>query len=184
MIPELVIAVLACARLGAPHTVVFGGFSSEALSGRIQDCGAKVLVTADGGFRRGKIVPLKENADGAVAVCPTFRNVVVVKRTAHDVNMTEDRVLWYHDLMQHASAHCPAEACCIRSWYQRSRSSVMFTSWAVRLTTTTLRIVGKPRPRHPRSPSAARSCRDGTRRRPSPAPWHRNPGCVPRAPRS
>ena len=67
MIPEAVIAMLACARIGAPHTVVFGGFSAEALAGRIQDCSAKVLVTADGGFRRGKVVPLKENADGAVA---------------------------------------------------------------------------------------------------------------------
>ncbi len=110
MIPELVIAVLACARIGAPHTVVFGGFSSEALSGRIQDCGAKVLVTADGGFRRGKIVPLKENADGAAAHCPTIRSVVVVKRTGHEVAMTEDRDLWWDDLMKHASAHCPAES--------------------------------------------------------------------------
>src|SRR5204863_4691421 len=73
MVPELAIAMLACARIGAPHTVVFGGFSAEALAGRIQDCGAKVLVTADGGFRRGKVVPLKENADGAARACPTIR---------------------------------------------------------------------------------------------------------------
>ena len=72
MVPELVIALLACARIGAPHTVVFGGFSAEALAGRIQDCQAKVLVTADGGYRRGKVVPLKENADGAAALCPTI----------------------------------------------------------------------------------------------------------------
>ena len=77
----------ACARIGAPHTVVFGGFSAEALAGRIQDCKAKVLVTADGGYRRGKVVPLKENADGAAAVCPTLENVVVYKRTGHDVAM-------------------------------------------------------------------------------------------------
>ena len=109
MVPELAIAVLACARIGAPHTVVFGGFSAEALSGRIQDCSAKVLVTADGGFRRGKVVPLKENADGAAALCPTIRNVVVVKRTGHEVPMTEDRDLWWDDLMKHASADCPAE---------------------------------------------------------------------------
>ncbi len=110
MVPELVIATLACARIGAPHTVVFGGFSADALSGRIQDCAAKVLVTADGGFRRGKVVPLKENADGAAAVCPSIRNVVVLKRTGHDVPMTEDRDLWWHDLMGVASADCPPES--------------------------------------------------------------------------
>ncbi len=75
LVPELVIALLACARIGAPHTVIFGGFSAESLGGRIQDCKAKVLVTADGGYRRGKVVPLKENADGAAAVCPTLENV-------------------------------------------------------------------------------------------------------------
>ncbi|MDB5351067.1 MAG: acetate--CoA ligase [Planctomycetota bacterium] len=107
MIPELVIAVLACARLGAPHTVVFGGFSSEALAGRIQDCSAKVLVTADGGFRRGKVVPLKENSDGAVDHCPTIENVVVVKRSGHEVKMTSGRDYWWHDVMADASAECP-----------------------------------------------------------------------------
>ena len=81
MVPELVIALLACARIGAPHTVIFGGFSAESLAGRIQDCKAKVLVTADGGYRRGKVVPLKENADGAAAMCPTLENVVVYRRT-------------------------------------------------------------------------------------------------------
>ncbi len=81
MVPELVIALLACARIGAPHTVIFGGFSAEALAGRIKDCKAKVLVTADGGYRRGKIVPLKENADGAAAACPTLKHVVVYRRT-------------------------------------------------------------------------------------------------------
>ena len=74
MIPELAIAMLACARIGAPHTVVFGGFSAEALAGRIQDCQAKVLVTADGGYRRGKVVPLKENADGAAAHVPDHQD--------------------------------------------------------------------------------------------------------------
>src|SRR5262249_21728008 len=78
MVPEAAGAMLACARLGAAHRVVFGGFSAEALSGRIQDCGAKVLITADGGYRRGKVVPLKENADGAVALCPTIESVVVL----------------------------------------------------------------------------------------------------------
>src|ERR1017187_9053085 len=69
LVPELVITLLACARIGAPHTVIFGGFSAESLSGRIQDCKAKVLVTADGGYRRGKLLPLKESADAAAAVC-------------------------------------------------------------------------------------------------------------------
>ncbi len=109
MIPELTIALLACARIGAPHTVIFGGFSSEALAGRIQDCSAKVLVTADGGYRRGKIVPLKENADGAAALCPTIESVVVCKRTGHDINMVEGRDRWWHDLVDHASADCPPE---------------------------------------------------------------------------
>ena len=109
MIPELTIAVLACARLGAPHTVVFGGFSAEALAGRIQDCEAKVLVTADGGYRRGKIVPLKVNADGAAALCPTIESVVVCKRTGHDIKMVEGRDRWWHELVEHASADCPPE---------------------------------------------------------------------------
>ena len=109
MIPELVIAVLACARIGAPHTVVFGGFSAEALSGRIQDCKAKIIVTADGGYRRGKVVPLKGHADGAADVCPTITNVVVFKRTDQHIPMKEGRDLWWHSLMAMASADCPAE---------------------------------------------------------------------------
>src|SRR4051794_15489163 len=91
MIPELPIAMLACARIGAPHTVIFGGFSAEALAGRIQDCRAKVLVTADGGYRRGKVVPLKEHADGAAALCPTITSLVVYRRTGHKIAMTPGR---------------------------------------------------------------------------------------------
>ncbi len=109
MIPELAITLLACARIGAPHTVIFGGFSSEALAGRIQDCSAKVLVTADGGYRRGKVVPLKENADGAVALCPTIESVVVCKRTGHEIKITPGVDHWWHDLMADASAECPPE---------------------------------------------------------------------------
>jgi acetyl-CoA synthetase len=109
LVPELIIAVLACARIGAPHTVVFGGFSADALAGRIQDCNAKVLVTADGGYRRGKVVPLKVNADGAAALCPTIENVVVYKRTGHEISMTEGRDHWWHDLAAKASPVCPAE---------------------------------------------------------------------------
>jgi acetyl-CoA synthetase len=109
MVPELAIAMLACARIGAPHTVVFGGFSGEALAGRIQDCKAKVLVTADGGYRRGKVVPLKGHADDAVALCPTIKDVVVYRRTGEPVPMASGRDHWWHDLIADASAHCPAE---------------------------------------------------------------------------
>jgi len=101
MIPELPIAMLACARLGAPHTVVFGGFSPESLRDRIQDCEAKILITADGGWRRGGKVPLKENADKAVVECPTIEHVVVVNRVddARHVPMTSGRDVWWHRLM-------------------------------------------------------------------------------------
>ena len=109
LVPELVIALLACARIGAPHTVIFGGFSAESLAGRIQDCKAKVLVTADGGYRRGKLVPLKENADGAAAVCPTLENVVVYRRTGTHIPWSAGRDHWWHELMDGASATCPAE---------------------------------------------------------------------------
>src|SRR6188768_16138 len=87
MIPELPVAMLACARIGAPHSVVFGGFSAESLSGRINDCGAKVLITADGGYRRGKAVGLKAAADEALADTPTIEASIVVKRTGQDVEM-------------------------------------------------------------------------------------------------
>lgn len=109
MVPELAIALLACARIGAPHTVVFGGFSAEALAGRIQDCKAQVIVTADGGYRRGKVVPLKEHADGAAALCPTVKHLVVLKRTGHHLEMTPGRDHWWHDLAENASSVCPPE---------------------------------------------------------------------------
>ncbi len=107
MIPELPIAMLACARLGAPHTVVFGGFSAEALSGRINDCGAKVLITADGGYRRGKAVGLKEHADEALADTSTIEAAIVVRRTGHDVEMVEGRDHWWHDIVDRQSDDCP-----------------------------------------------------------------------------
>nr|MDQ3304457.1 acetate--CoA ligase [Actinomycetota bacterium] len=97
------------ARLGAPHSVVFGGFSSESLAGRIDDAEAKVLVTADGGWRRGKAVPLKDNADAAVATTPSIEHVVVVRRTGEEVAMAEGRDQWYHDLMEGVSSECLAE---------------------------------------------------------------------------
>jgi acetyl-CoA synthetase len=109
MVPEAVVAMLACARIGAPHTVVFGGFSADALAGRIQDCGARLLVTADGSYRRGKVIPLKENADGAAAACPTIENVVVLRRTGEPIAMEPGRDHWWHDLAADAKPDCPAE---------------------------------------------------------------------------
>jgi acetyl-CoA synthetase len=109
MIPELPVAMLACARIGAPHSVVFGGFSSDSLRDRINDAEAKVLVTADGGFRRGKAIPLKHNAVVALDETPSIQTVVVVRRTEADVAMVDNRDRWYHDLMAEASSDCPAE---------------------------------------------------------------------------
>jgi acetyl-CoA synthetase len=109
MIPELPVAMLACARIGAPHSVVFGGFSADALSDRINDAQAKVLVTADGGWRRGAAVPLKANADIALAGTPSIEHVVVVRRTEANVDMTDGRDRWYHELMAGAPAECPPE---------------------------------------------------------------------------
>jgi acetyl-CoA synthetase len=112
MIPELVIAMHACNRIGAPHSVVFGGFSAESLRDRINDAKAKVLITADGGYRRGGIVPLKRNADEAVAGCPTIKDVVVVKRVGDEsgATMSEGRDHWWHELMSNASLWCEPEA--------------------------------------------------------------------------
>jgi acetyl-CoA synthetase len=109
MIPELPAAMLACARIGAAHSVVFGGFSAESLRDRINDAGCKVLITADGGYRRGDIVPLKASADEAVADTPSIEKVVVVRRTNEDVAMIEGRDLVYADIVAAASADCPAE---------------------------------------------------------------------------
>jgi acetyl-CoA synthetase len=110
MIPELPVAMLACARIGAPHSVVFGGFSADALSDRINDAEAKVLITADGGWRRGAAVPLKASADVALANTPSIEHVVVVRRTESDIDMTDGRDLWYHELMEGASAECAPES--------------------------------------------------------------------------
>ena len=109
MIPELPIAMLACSRIGAIHSVVFGGFSAESLRDRINDQGAKVLVTADGGWRRGKEVPLKKISDDALASAPTIESVVVVKRTGSRIGWSEKRDRWWADLMTAASADCPPE---------------------------------------------------------------------------
>ncbi|HWC14139.1 MAG TPA: acetate--CoA ligase [Actinomycetota bacterium] len=109
MIPELPAAMLACARIGAAHSVVFGGFAAEALRDRIIDASCKVVITADGGYRRGDIVPLKANVDEAVAGAPTVERVVVVRRTGEDVPMQEGRDVVYADLVGAASTDCPAE---------------------------------------------------------------------------
>jgi acetyl-CoA synthetase len=112
LIPELAIAMLACARVGAVHNVVFGGFSAEALRDRINDSSCCLLVTADGGHRRGAMVPLKQTADDALSGTPSIKNVVIVKREAGEsfpVHVQEGRDHWYHRLMQDASADCPPE---------------------------------------------------------------------------
>ncbi len=113
MIPEAAIAMLACARLGAIHSVVFGGFSADSLRDRIVDAEARVLITADGGYRRGRVIPLKDTADKALPDTPSIEHVVVVRRRliAQDsqVHMKSGRDHWYHELMQGASAECPAE---------------------------------------------------------------------------
>ena len=109
MIPELPVAMLACARIGAPHSIVFGGFSADSLSDRIDDASAKLLITADGGYRRGDTFPLKDTADASVEATKTIENVVVVKRTGQEVVWNEAVDNWYHELMETASPDCPAE---------------------------------------------------------------------------
>ena len=109
MVPELPVAMLACARIGAPHSVVFGGFSSESLRDRIIDAEAKILITADGGYRRGAVVPLKANADEAIKECPTIEHVVTVRRTGGEHSFVEGRDLWYHDLIEDQSTVCEPE---------------------------------------------------------------------------
>ena len=108
MVPELPIAMLACTRLGIVHSVVFGGFSAEALKARIQDLGAELVITADGGYRRGKEVKLKPAVDEALTGCPGVRDVIVYRRTGSDTPMKAGRDLWWHDLDQTATEDCPA----------------------------------------------------------------------------
>ena len=109
MIPEATVAMLACARIGAIHSVVFGGFSPDALAGRIQDCDSSMVITADEGVRGGRPIPLKANTDKALESCPMCQSVVVVKRTGGAVDMTAGRDHWYHDVVPTASADCPPE---------------------------------------------------------------------------
>jgi len=109
MIPEAAVAMLACARIGAVHSVVFGGFSPDALAGRIQDCDSNMVITADEGVRGGRAVPLKANTDAALAACPDCSKVIVVRRTGGAIDWIEGRDVWYHEAMAAASADCPAE---------------------------------------------------------------------------
>ena len=109
MIPELVIAMLACARIGAIHSVIFGGFSADSLRDRILDCGSTLLITNNYGYRSGKTLLSKGNADKALEECPDVKNVVVVQRVEKETDMKEGRDLWWHELMAEASADCPAE---------------------------------------------------------------------------
>ncbi|TXH22601.1 MAG: acetate--CoA ligase, partial [Elusimicrobia bacterium] len=109
LVPELAVAMLACARVGALHSVVFGGFSSHAIRDRVNDAGCSVVVTADGGYRRGQIVPLKDNVDEALKETPSVRKVVVLRRTQQVIHMQLGRDHWWHELMDGMSNRCPAE---------------------------------------------------------------------------
>jgi len=109
MVPEAAVAMLACTRIGAMHSVVFGGFSPDALRDRIQDSDCQVVITADQSVRGGKRVPLKSNADKAMSACPNVHTCVVVQRGGDPVEWTDNRDIWYHDAMAEASADCPPE---------------------------------------------------------------------------
>jgi len=109
MVPEAAIAMLACARIGAVHTVIFGGFAAEAVRDRVNDAGAKVVVTQDGAWRRGSVVPLKANVDLALEETPTVKRTVVLKRTGNDVTMTPGRDHWWHEVIETIDARCEPE---------------------------------------------------------------------------
>ena len=109
MIPELAYVMLACARIGAIHSIIFGGFSPDSISGRINDCQSDYIITADEGVRGGKIIPLKKNVDEALENCPNIKKCIVVKRTGNEVNWNEERDVWYDDIIRHASSNCEPE---------------------------------------------------------------------------
>jgi acetyl-CoA synthetase len=109
MIPEIAVAVLACARIGAIHSVIFGGFSPDSIAGRVQDCDSNMIITADEGLRGSRPIPLKGNTDKALESCPTIEKCIVVKRTGGNINWVDGRDVWYHDAMAEASEDCPAE---------------------------------------------------------------------------
>ena len=107
LVPEAVIAMLACARIGAVHSVIFGGFSADSIRDRIADCGATCVVTADGGFRRGTIVPLKHNVDAALSGKTTIKKVIVFKRANNEIHIQEGRDVWWHRELEYVNADCP-----------------------------------------------------------------------------
>jgi acetyl-CoA synthetase len=109
MVPEVAVAMLACTRIGAPHSVVFGGFSPDSLRDRIQDCKSRIVITTDGGYRRGGTVPLKKNADAAIKDCPFVTTVVVYKRTGQDIEWTEGRDVWWNDFIERADRYVKPE---------------------------------------------------------------------------
>ena len=109
MIPELAILMLACVRIGAVHSIIFGGFSADSISGRVNDCESEYIITADEGVRGGKTIPLKNTTDEALESCPNVKKCIVVKRTGNYVSWNEDRDVWYHDLIKDVSKHCEPE---------------------------------------------------------------------------
>jgi acetyl-CoA synthetase len=109
MIPELAILMLACVRIGAVHSIIFGGFSADSISGRVNDCESEYIITADEGVRGGKTIPLKYTTDEALESCPNVKKCIVVKRTGNYISWNEDRDVWYHDLIKDVSKHCEPE---------------------------------------------------------------------------
>jgi acetyl-CoA synthetase len=109
MIPELAILMLACARIGAVHSIIFGGFSADSISGRVNDCESEYIITADEGVRGGKTIPLKATTDEALLSCPNVKKCIVVKRTGNDVGWNDNRDVWYHDLIKDVSSNCEPE---------------------------------------------------------------------------
>ena len=109
MVPEAAVAMLACTRIGAIHSVVFGGFSPESLKDRILDSDCKLIVTADEGIRGGRFIPLKENVDIALTECPNVHTTVVIQRTGRKIAWNKNRDIFYHEAMEKVSSNCPAE---------------------------------------------------------------------------
>ena len=109
MIPELAYTMLACARIGAVHSIIFGGFSSDSIAGRINDCKSDFVITADEGVRGGKNMPLKSITDEALIHCPNVKKCVVIKRTGNYINWDNERDVWYHEITKNASPHCEVE---------------------------------------------------------------------------
>lgn len=120
-IPEAAIAMLACTRIGAVHSVVFGGFSADSIRDRIADCGAIAVITADGGYRRGAIVPLKKNVDDALRGGTTVKRVIVFRRAGNEIHIEEGRDVWWHRELEYVDAHCPPVA---PAQAQRIRSGI------------------------------------------------------------